>query len=42
MLLLVKLIGAAIAAVVFESFFYVQEETGIEVVGDSEGKKLIK
>lgn len=40
--ILAPLVGAAIAAVVFKSFFFVKEETGIEVAGDSEGEKLIK
>ncbi|UJF27466.1 aquaporin [Planococcus sp. 107-1] len=29
------LIGAALAALVFRSFFYIKEETGLEVAGDS-------
>ncbi|WP_211653399.1 hypothetical protein [Planococcus alpniumensis] len=39
---LMPLIGFEIAAMVFKSFYYVQEKTGIEVVGDADGEELIK
>ena len=34
--ILAPLVGAALAAIVFKSFFVVKEETGIEIAGESD------
>lgn len=39
--ILAPLVGAAIAALVFKSFFFIKEETGLEVAGDA-NRKLAK
>lgn len=37
--ILAPLVGAALAAVVFKTFFHIKEETGIEVAGDSDVRR---